>query len=110
MATTVELADLPLVEASRRIAARELSPRELVDAVLERIERHEPQLQAFVTVCAEQARADADRLAGEEPRGPLHGIPLGIKDLIDTAGVLTTMGSRLMADRGTVGGVDLRPR
>ena len=79
------------------IAAGELSPVELTEAYLGRIESHNPALTAFVEVTAERARSDAKNLAAElirgEWRGPLHGVPIGLKDLIDTAGIPTTAGS-----------------
>jgi aspartyl-tRNA(Asn)/glutamyl-tRNA(Gln) amidotransferase subunit A len=97
-------APLPTIaEAAERIAAGELSPVELVEAVLERIESLEHSIRAFATVCAEEALCTAHE-AGREiarghVRGPLHGIPLGIKDLFDTAGLETACGSRLYAGR-----------
>jgi|SRR5271165_827793 len=86
-----------LAEAAVLIRARKLSSVEVTRACLDRIEKLNPALNAFVTVTAglalEQARrADAD-LAAELWRGPLHGIPIALKDLIDVAGVLTTAGS-----------------
>jgi amidase len=72
-----------------------VSPVELVRTCLERIERLDPELNAFVTVCGEQALAAA---AGELPDGPFRGVPLPIKDLTETAGVRTTLSSRAFAD------------
>lgn len=93
--------ELSLTEAADAIRARQLSPVELADSVLERIARTEPHLHAYVTVTAERARraareAEHDIAAGLH-RGPLHGIPVGVKDLIDVAGVATTAGSRVRA-------------
>jgi aspartyl-tRNA(Asn)/glutamyl-tRNA(Gln) amidotransferase subunit A len=93
---------LPAVELAARIRDGALSSEAAVRGVLERIERVQPRLNPFVTVCAEAAieaarRADAAR-AGGDPLGPLHGVPLSVKDIINTAGVRTTWGSRLMAD------------
>jgi aspartyl-tRNA(Asn)/glutamyl-tRNA(Gln) amidotransferase subunit A len=98
----LDLAHLSIVDAASRVSAREVSPSELVEAALCRIEQEEPVLQAFVTVCADEARRqasklDEDMLAGRR-RGPLHGIPFGIKDLIDTAGVRTTCSSAVRAE------------
>ncbi len=81
---------------------RKISPVELLDAVLERIERLNPELNAFITVAAQQARADARRaereIARGKYRGPLHGIPLPLKDNIETQGIRTTAGSKILAD------------
>ncbi|MGW2149907.1 amidase [Nonomuraea bangladeshensis] len=79
--------------ASSAIARGELSPVELTEHLLDRVAATEPALHAYATVTAEAALARARALAGEPPRGPLHGIPIGVKDLIDTAGVRTSYGS-----------------
>ncbi|MBD0422049.1 Asp-tRNA(Asn)/Glu-tRNA(Gln) amidotransferase GatCAB subunit A [Streptomyces sp. TRM S81-3] len=94
--------ELSLARAADAIRARTLSPVELVDSVLDRIEQAEPHLGAYVTVTAEQARraaraAEQDVAAGRL-RGPLHGVPLALKDLIDVAGAATTASSRVRAD------------
>jgi aspartyl-tRNA(Asn)/glutamyl-tRNA(Gln) amidotransferase subunit A len=97
------LGELSLAEAGRAIAAGRVSPIELTDFYLDRIEATEPAVHAYFTVSAEAARAAARRAAAEiangDHRGPLHGVPLGVKDLIDTAGVRTTYGSPRYADR-----------
>lgn len=94
-----ELHRLTLAELGNTISSRAVSPREVVDACLRRIEEANPELNAFVTVCADQARRTADELTAELARGvyrgPLHGIPVAIKDLTDVAGVRTTYGSSL---------------
>jgi aspartyl-tRNA(Asn)/glutamyl-tRNA(Gln) amidotransferase subunit A len=77
-----------------------LTVAERIEAALELIERAQPALNTFITVTAEEARADA-RIAGQElasgvSRGPLHGVPVGIKDLIATQGIRTTAGSRIL--------------
>src|SRR5260370_42138462 len=82
---------------------QEVSPVEVVIACLKRIEQLNPKLNAFITVLAEQALAQA-RVAEAEIkaakwRGPLHGIPLGIKDLYDTAGIKTTAAFERFKDR-----------
>jgi aspartyl-tRNA(Asn)/glutamyl-tRNA(Gln) amidotransferase subunit A len=98
-----DLTRLSIAEASRRIAARDLSPVELTRAYLERIESVDPRVNSYITVTAdralEQARALESELARGRPRSPLHGIPIGLKDNIDTAGVLTTAASAVYADR-----------
>jgi aspartyl-tRNA(Asn)/glutamyl-tRNA(Gln) amidotransferase subunit A len=90
------------VAAAAAIAAGELSPVELTERLLRRIEETEPALHAYVTVTGEEALAQAatldDELAAGRSRGPLHGVPVGVKDLIDTAGVRTTYGSPRYAD------------
>jgi len=98
-----DLTRLSIGEAGRRIAARELSPVELTRAYLERIESVDPRVNSYITVTAdralEQARALEAELARGQNRGPLHGIPIGLKDNIDTAGILTTAASAVYADR-----------
>ncbi len=71
-----------------RIRAGELSPREVVKSYLERIAELDPALNAYVSVRAEEALAEAE----SAPDGPLHGVPVAIKDVIDVAGVPTTAG------------------
>lgn len=91
--------DLTATTLARAIARRELSAREAVDAHLEQIAREDPELSAFVTVDAEGARRAADICdAAPAPLGPLHGVPVAIKDLTDTAGLTTTYGSVLFRD------------
>ncbi|MGW3562478.1 amidase [Streptomyces sp. NPDC000941] len=97
--------ELSLTAAADAIRTRQLSPVELADSVLERIAQVEPRLQAYVTVTAEHTRqaarkAEHDIAAGRH-RGPLHGIPMGLKDLIDVAGAATSAGSRVRADHRT---------
>jgi len=87
------LAFASALEQAALVAAGEVSSVELVELYLGRIETHDPQLNAFVTVCAEQALAEA-----REPRpGPFSGVPLPIKDLDEVAGVRTTLSSRAFA-------------
>ena len=84
----------------RQLQAGEVSSRELVDEHLQRLERSEPSLNAFVQVTADRARADADRVdrarAAGEDLGPLAGLPLAIKDNLCTRGVRTTCSSRML--------------
>ena len=74
-----------------------MSPVELVETYLERIERLDPELGAFVTVCAEQALADAREKADAPAETPFHGVPIAFKDLDTTAGIRTTFSSRPFA-------------
>src|SRR5580704_4141209 len=98
-----QLTDLTLAEASARIRQRTVTPTNLTEACLARIEKYNPQLNAFITVMKDQALAQARDLDAEQHtgklRGPLHGIPIGLKDLFDTAGVRTTAASAVFADR-----------
>lgn len=92
----------PASELARLVRQKRVSAAELVDAVLTRIDALEPRLNAFATLTAEAARlaaADADRwLAAGKPIGPLHGVPVTIKDLTHTRGVPTRYGSHLRAE------------
>jgi Asp-tRNA(Asn)/Glu-tRNA(Gln) amidotransferase A subunit family amidase len=96
-----ELTDLTIAEAGRRLNERSVSSFELVEACLARIEETEPTLHAYARVLADSARNEArtaDReLASGRWRGPLHGIPVAVKDLCFTRGVGTEAGSRAMA-------------
>jgi aspartyl-tRNA(Asn)/glutamyl-tRNA(Gln) amidotransferase subunit A len=100
--TGPELHFLTIAEASRRIARRELSPVELTEAYLQRIAAVDSQLMSFVTLTAEPARHGARAAEAEimrnGPRGPLHGIPYCLKDIIETEGIRTTAQSKLLAD------------
>src|ERR1700726_3138921 len=86
-----------------RLQRREISPVEILQLCLERIERLNPELGAFITALGESARAEGGRAEGELRRGgwrgPLHGVPIALKDLIDTGGVGTTAASGLYKDR-----------
>jgi aspartyl-tRNA(Asn)/glutamyl-tRNA(Gln) amidotransferase subunit A len=90
-------------ELSQRLRRREVSPVEIAQECLGRIERLNPALNAFITVMDESALAEARTAEAEilrgEWRGPLHGVPVALKDLIDTAGVRTTAASTLYKDR-----------
>jgi aspartyl-tRNA(Asn)/glutamyl-tRNA(Gln) amidotransferase subunit A len=92
-----------IVALAPRLRRKEVSPVELTQACLDRIEELNPALNAFITVTAEAALAEAQaaeiEIARGEWRGPLHGIPMAIKDLIDTAGVPTTAASGLYQGR-----------
>jgi aspartyl-tRNA(Asn)/glutamyl-tRNA(Gln) amidotransferase subunit A len=92
-----------ILELAPRLRQKEISPVEITRACLERIERLNPALNAFITVTSEsalaQARAAEAEIARGDWRGPLHGIPIALKDLIDTAGTRTTAASALHKDR-----------
>jgi aspartyl-tRNA(Asn)/glutamyl-tRNA(Gln) amidotransferase subunit A len=94
---------LSIREAGELVRRKAVSPVELTRACLQRIERLDPALNAFITVTAVQAMAHAREAEAEvrrgKWRGPLHGIPVGLKDNIDTAGVRTTLASAVFKDR-----------
>jgi len=98
-----EMDDFKIFELSQRLRRREISSIEITRQCLTRIERRDSALNAFITVMGEsaleEARAADVALARGEWRGPLHGIPVALKDLIDTAGVKTTAASALYKDR-----------
>lgn len=98
-----ELCFLTIAEASRRIRARSLSPVDLCQAYLDRIDAVGSGLDAYILVLREQALAEARKAEAEITadgwKGPLHGIPVGIKDIYDTAGIATTGHSALCRDR-----------
>jgi aspartyl-tRNA(Asn)/glutamyl-tRNA(Gln) amidotransferase subunit A len=91
-----------IAEASRQIAAKKVSPVELAKEHLARIERLNPAVSAFIAVTPERALSDAraaeDRIMRDGPKSPLEGIPIGHKDLFNTAGIRTTAHSRLLQD------------
>lgn len=99
----MEICTLTLEELSPLLRERQLSPVEVTQAYLERINALNESLNAFITVMWDQALADAQRCEGEilrgDYRGPLHGIPIALKDLYDTAGVRTTAASKIYAER-----------
>src|SRR5712692_5643055 len=97
-----DLCSLEIVEIAPLLRDRQVSPVELTEAYLDRIDRLDPRLNSYIRVMPEQARAAAREAELEIGlgawRGPLHGVPLGIKDLFDVAGVPTTMGSKILSD------------
>jgi aspartyl-tRNA(Asn)/glutamyl-tRNA(Gln) amidotransferase subunit A len=97
------LAGLTLAEVSAKIKAGTVTPTQLTMACLDRIAIYAPKLDCFITVMREKALAQAATLDAEQKagkfRGPLHGIPIALKDNIDTAGTLTTAGSGVFRDR-----------
>ena len=100
MAAT-ELLTLTIAELATKIRARQVSPVELTEAALAQAERLQPSLDSFITIlhdtARQQAREQEAALMRGEYRGPLHGIPIGIKDNIATAGIRTTVGSKVLA-------------
>lgn len=97
-----DLAFASAADLAAMVARRAVSPVEIVDLVLERIERSQPTLNAFITVCGDEARAAAREAEAAVMRGdtlgPLHGVPFAVKDLVGTAGVRTTSGSVALSD------------
>jgi len=91
-----------IAEAARQIAAKKLSPVELTKACLDRVHAHDERLHAFVHLTEERALAEARAaeaaIMASGPKGPLHGIPIGLKDIVDTKGIPTTCQSKLLQD------------
>jgi aspartyl-tRNA(Asn)/glutamyl-tRNA(Gln) amidotransferase subunit A len=98
----VELGFLGIADLGSRLASRSLSPVELCQALLRRCQRLQPTLNAFITLDAErilvEARVAERELTQGHPRGPLHGVPVAVKDLCWTRGERTTGGSKVLAD------------
>ena len=101
--TTADFAFLSIEDAAKLIASKQLSPVELTQEMLARIEKLNPTLNAYMTVTADAAIAEAKaaetEIAAGKHRGVLHGIPIAHKDLFDTKGVRTTAGMKIFADR-----------
>jgi len=91
-----------LLEAARKVREKEVSSRELTKALLARIERLNPKINAYITVLPDRAMAQAaacdENQARGNPLGPLHGVPVGLKDIFCTRGVRTTCGSRILSN------------
>lgn len=102
-AASTDLATLTLKQASDMIRRRDASPVEITQACLSRIDKYNPSINAFITVTRDQALATAREMEAEQKsgklRGPLHGIPIALKDNIDTAGTKTTAASGVFKDR-----------
>lgn len=101
MTATADLAFLSATELAALVRSKQVSPVELVRLYLERIDRLDGRLRAYITVAAEAAldearKAEAALMRGEAP-GPLHGVPVAVKDQFDVAGMPTTCGSRILA-------------
>src|SRR5262245_58501278 len=97
-----ELVFTSVVELARLIRTKAVSPVEVVRAHLDRIQALDGGLKSFITVSGdaalEAARAAEARLVAGEDVGPLHGVPIGLKDLCDTAGIRTTGGSKILGE------------
>ena len=97
-----DLVKLTISELAPKIKAREVSPVEVTEAVLEQVDRLQPTLNSFITVLYDEARSQAKdqeaALMRGEYRGPLHGVPIGIKDNIAVGGIRATVGSKVLAD------------
>jgi aspartyl-tRNA(Asn)/glutamyl-tRNA(Gln) amidotransferase subunit A len=104
----------PAVKAAALIRSKKLSPVEYVDAVLKAIERAQPKLNCFRVVMADEARRDAkaaeEAVMRGETLGPLHGVPVSIKDLVDVKGVPTRHGSAIFADNPPAAADDILVR
>jgi len=91
-----------LLEAAQLVEQRKVSPLELTESVLKQIERAEPKINAFITVVADQARAVARAheamIQAGYYLGPLHGIPIALKDNLYTKGIRSTAGSKVLGD------------
>ena len=100
---TTNITSLTIQDASEQLRKKRLSPVELTKACLTRIEQLNPTLNAFITITSDSALATAREAEAEIQRGhwrgPLHGIPIALKDLFDTAGVRTTAASGVFKDR-----------
>jgi aspartyl-tRNA(Asn)/glutamyl-tRNA(Gln) amidotransferase subunit A len=101
--SNTDLASLTLAEASRLVQSRQVSPVELTEACLGRIQKLNPELNAFINVTADTALDEAQAAEAHIQRGlwlgPLHGIPIALKDLVDTADIRTTAASNLYRNR-----------
>ena len=99
---TNELYYLSIAETAALLKSKQLSPTELTNAFLDRIEAIDSRIHSFVLVTQEEALRQAKvverEIASNQYRGPLHGIPIGLKDLIETRGIRTTAHSRVLID------------
>ncbi len=89
---------MSVVDLAERLRTGELSAREAVQSYLDRIERIDGAVNSYITVRAEEALAEAQALEGAQERGPLWGVPIAVKDVIDVAGTRTTAASKILAD------------
>jgi aspartyl-tRNA(Asn)/glutamyl-tRNA(Gln) amidotransferase subunit A len=102
MSNHAEILDLDVSSLAEKIRAKTLSPVEITEAYLERIDAHQERLLAYITVTADDAREAARKaeseIMGGNWRGPFHGVPIALKDLCNTRSVLTTGGSKILSD------------
>src|SRR4030067_266649 len=98
--TEIPVHEWTLLSAAKAVRDKKISSRELTRALLSRIERINPKINAYLTVLPETAMREAaardEELARGELRGPLHGVPVGLKDIFCTKGIRTTCGSRIL--------------
>ena len=98
-----ELAFTSAIKLRELVATKEISPVEVTENALRRVDRLNPKLNAFLTVAADRALQDAKRaeedVIKKETLGPLHGVPTSIKDLLETEGIRTTKGSHIFRNR-----------
>src|SRR6202041_887765 len=109
-----QVAGLTLTEAARQVRSGTVTSTELTHACLERIRIYNPKVDAFITVMTDYALAQAAQMDVEQKagkfRGPLHGIPIALKDNIDTAGIRTTAASKVYDDRVPKEDAEVAPR
>lgn len=102
MANAIELLELDVASLSEKVRKREVSPVEVTEAYLARIDQIDERVNAYITVTADLARTQAKQaeaeIAAGRWRGPFHGVPVGLKDLCYTKGILTTGGSKILAE------------
>ena len=100
--SSINALSLTIEGLSKQISSNQLSPVDLIEATLDRIKSLNPKLNAFITVLEDSARADAKNaelnINQGKYKGPLHGIPISLKDLIYVKGVRSTSGSKILAD------------
>jgi Asp-tRNA(Asn)/Glu-tRNA(Gln) amidotransferase A subunit family amidase len=98
-----DIAFAPVTQLSRWVEQRKITSQQLTEIYLNRLDRFNPKLRCAITITGEHARAQAkkadEEIAAGHYRGPLHGIPFGVKDLLDTAGIPTTWGAEPFRDR-----------
>src|SRR5215471_14931874 len=101
--TDAELKKLTLASAAAKVRRKEISPVELTEAILRRVDRVNGQMRAFITVTSDLAMETARRternLMSGKDLGPLAGVPISLKDLYDTQGIRTTAGAKVFEDR-----------